>query len=48
MSCCEWLSNMNKNRIFVVLMSALSVVSLGITLISSSHAHWFPPGGGSP
>jgi len=39
---------MDKNRFLIVIMSALSVITLGITLISSSHAHWFPPGGGSP
>jgi len=39
---------MDKTRFWVALISALSVISLGITLISSSHANWFPPGGGCP
>jgi len=39
---------MDKSRIWVVLVSTLSVISLGITLISATHAHWFPPGGGCP
>jgi len=39
---------MDKNKLLVGLFSALSVISLGITLISATHAHWFPPGGGVP
>jgi len=39
---------MDKNRFWVALISALSVISLGITLISATQAHWYPPGGGVP
>ena len=39
---------MDKNRFFVVLMLALSVISLGITLSSTSYAVGFIPGGGVP
>jgi len=40
---------MDRNRIFVVLMLALSVISLGITLSSTSHAVGsMLPGGGMP
>jgi hypothetical protein len=39
---------MDKNKIFVVLMLALSVISLGITLSSTSYAVGFFPGGGTP
>ena len=39
---------MDKNRIFVVLMLALSVISLGITLSSTSYAVGYFPGGGVP
>ena len=39
---------MDKNRFFVVLMLALSVISLGITLSSTSYVVGFIPGGGVP
>ncbi len=39
---------MDKSRFWLGIISALSVISLGITLISATHAHWFPPGGGMP
>ena len=39
---------MDRNRIFVVLMLALSVISLGITLSSTSYAVGYLPGGGVP
>jgi len=37
---------MDKYRFWVALISALSVISLGITLISATQAYW--PGGGVP
>jgi len=39
---------MDKNRFFVMIMLALSVISLGITLNSASYASAFIPGGGVP